>query len=338
MDNKTNERRRDYESVNPVMQPVLGAKREEQKPGKYDYFFGTSPGTQQAYESRNMAFQDMLNARKQAAVQQRTDDVKMARYNAMGNLLTSLVQPIGWGIGGGFSGSATGGVQPYDDRQYLEAFNRAVMANDDLRNIGLQEDEYRFKVADEEYRRQRALDDAKREYALRQQELEQKDQYKQEQQAQLYELKGQLEAQKIAGRIERDAQNAALKHQFKVGGRKMSGNDSKAFITKATNAYFAIVQDYEKKKAANIQGLQAPPSFDDFLKTYGQQEGVTVTEGGPAPADGRRGSGPARTSSTAKNSATSTAPQGWTTTPSRGWNGVERIGGPSGGVNLNLVG
>ena len=97
----------------------------------YASIFGEAPATRQAREARDSAFQAMLNTRKQTAEQQRTDDVKMARYNAFGNLLTTMVQPLGWAMGG-----STGGVQKYDDRQYISAFNRAVKAADDIRNIG----------------------------------------------------------------------------------------------------------------------------------------------------------------------------------------------------------
>lgn len=126
----------------------------------YSAIFGEDPATQQAAAQRDSAFQSWLNTRKQAAEQQRTSDVNMAKYNALGNILTTMVQPIGWAVGG--KGKTTGNYQPYDNRQYLEAFNRAVKASDDLRNIGSAEQEYQFKLADENYRRQLALEDAAR--------------------------------------------------------------------------------------------------------------------------------------------------------------------------------
>ena len=141
---------------------------------RYASIFGENPATKQAAEQRDSAFQSWLNTRKQAAEQQRTSDANMARYNAFGNLLTTMVQPIGWGVGGGFSGANTGGVQPYDQRQYLEAFNRAVKASEDLRNIGTLEGEYDFKLADENYRRALALEDEARKRRYAQEDLEQK--------------------------------------------------------------------------------------------------------------------------------------------------------------------
>ena len=111
--------------------------------------FGPEPTqAEQAASVRDQSFQDWINSRKQAVEQQRTEDVRMARLNALGNVLTTMVQPLGWSAGG-----ATAGVQPIDNRQYLQAFERAQKASDDLRNIGTMEGEYQFKLADEAYRR-----------------------------------------------------------------------------------------------------------------------------------------------------------------------------------------
>lgn len=130
----------------------------------YASIFGETPQTRQARLQRDSAFQSMLDSRRQALEQQRTDDVTMARYNALGNLLTTMVQPLGWSVGGGRVG-ATGGYQPYDNRQYISAFNRAVKASDDLRNIGTMEGEYRFNLANEDYRRALSLEDEERRIA-----------------------------------------------------------------------------------------------------------------------------------------------------------------------------
>ena len=122
-----------------------------------DSVFGPKPAEPTEAERlasiRDQKFTDWLNSRKQEIEQQRTDAVKMARFNALGNVLTTMVQPLGWTAGG-----VTGGVQPYDNRQYLDAFNRAIKASDDLRNIGTLEGEYQFKLAEDAYQRQMAFD------------------------------------------------------------------------------------------------------------------------------------------------------------------------------------
>jgi len=119
--------------------------------------FGSPADANQARDARDSAFQAMLNTRKQTAELQRTDDVKMARYRALGDIITTMAQGAGWGIAGN-----TTGADRYDDRQYISAFNRAVKDADDIRNIGNAEAEYKYKLADEDYRRQLALEDEQR--------------------------------------------------------------------------------------------------------------------------------------------------------------------------------
>ena len=196
----------------------------------YSSIFGETPSTQQARQARDSAFQAMLNTRKQTAEKQRTDDVKMARWNALGNLLTTMVQPVGWAIGG-----STGGVQKYDDRQYLNAFNRAVKAADDIRNIGNAEEEYKFKLADEEYRRQLGLEDEERrrrqaneDYERKRQiameEEEAKENARMERLQQEYELRQKLAETQNAGRIAVANARAANKNTAKKEDKKTTFN------------------------------------------------------------------------------------------------------------------
>lgn len=92
-------------------------------------------------------YQDMLNAHREALMKERTDNAKMARFAALGNALTSMVQPLGWAIGGGGLGrGATSGYQPYDNREYISAFNRAIQAGQDLRNVNLKDAEFQYKT------------------------------------------------------------------------------------------------------------------------------------------------------------------------------------------------
>ena len=89
-------------------------------------------------------YQDMLNAYRAELQKERTDNVKMARFAALGNVLTSMVQPLGWSVGGGGLGrGATGG---YDNREYIAAFNRAIKSGEDLRNVNLKDAEFQYKT------------------------------------------------------------------------------------------------------------------------------------------------------------------------------------------------
>ena len=204
----------------------------------YASIYGESQATKQARENRNGMFQSFLDTRRKAAEQQRTDDVKMAKYNALGNVLTSMVQPLGWHAGGG----STGGVQPYDNRQYLEAFNRAVKASDNLRNIGLAEDEYKFKIADEDYRRMLALDDEAR---RRQQKLEDE------------EIRRQKNNEDYFARLDR--QNEIAK----------TGSMDDLYQARRT----AAVKAYHELMRSNSIHKTGLPSFADFINMGGYGSG-----------------------------------------------------------------
>lgn len=197
----------------------------------YTSLFGESPETQQARENRNQTFQDMLASRRQAAEQARTDNVQMARYNALGNVLTTMVQPLGWAAGG-----STAGVQKYDDRQYIDAFNRALKAQDDLRNIGTAEDQYRFNLAEQDYNRMRDIEDNERRYQF------QMDKQQQQYENQLAKQQAQFEnQQKLQEQKAADAQELArLKASFNVSKKGTGVSvDDKLLLEefKAYNAY-----------------------------------------------------------------------------------------------------
>lgn len=246
----------------------------------YASIFGESPATQQARANRNSAFQAMLDTRKKAAEEQKTADETMARYNAFGNLLTTMVQPLGWGVGGGFNGSNTGGVQKYDDRQYISAFNRAVKDAENLRNIGTEQDEYRLRLANEDYERALANDRMAQQAALREIEDERRQKIKDEAEARTYERRSQLNQEQIAGRIALAEATARAKYQFRTtGGGRVGDSVRDNLLKRANAAYAAILQDYNKKQMAGIEGLQEPPTYDEFLQQFGAQNGVSVSTG-----------------------------------------------------------
>lgn len=137
-----------------------------------DTIFGSSPEVQAAAKERDSSFQSWLDSRKQATEQARTDARRMATFNAFGNVLTNMFQPVAWKQGG-----ATTQVTPPDNRQYLEAFNRAVQANEDLRNIGTMEGEYRFNLANDAYKRAMDFEGKQREAALDAEYAKQRHQY-----------------------------------------------------------------------------------------------------------------------------------------------------------------
>ena len=231
----------------------------------YASIFGETPETQAAYETRNASFQDMLNQRKQAVQQQKTDDVKMAKYNALGNLITSMVQPIGWAAGG-----STAGVQPYDERQYLESFNRAVKANDDLRNIGSAEAEYRYQLADEAYKRALGLEDAERK---RQQDLaddERKYEFQFEKQERQFQH--QLELQQKREDAQRALAEWKASHHVTRKGTGLTVEDR--ILLKEMDAY----KDYVGRQEA----MKLPfDTFEQWASKHGYQvDRVRPSSGG----------------------------------------------------------
>ena len=245
----------------------------------YASIFGESPATKQARANRDSAFQAMLDTRKQAMEEQRTSDIQMARYNALGNLLTTMVQPVGWAVGNGGSG-VTGGVQKYDPRQYLDSFNRALRDSENLRNIGTQGAEYQFKLAGEDYERALSNDRMAQQAALREYEDARRQKMKDEAEARTYELRSKLNQEQVAGRIAVAEATAKAKYQFRTtGGGRVGDSVRDNLLKRANAAYAAILQDYNKKQMAGVEGLQEPPTYDEFLQQFGAQNGVRVFTG-----------------------------------------------------------
>lgn len=258
----------------------------------YDSIFGNTPAVQAAAAARDASFQDWLNQRRQAVEQQRTDNVKMARLNALGNVLTTMVQPLGWAVGGKSTG-VTGGVQPVDNRQYLDSFTRAMKAADDLRNIGTLEGEYQFKLADENYRRQLALEDEQRRQELALQTYEQRANLDLEKQKQIYDLRSQLSQQQMEERIKVAEATAKAKFKFSTrGGGKVAESVRDNLLKRANTAYAQILADYYKKRQIGIENLQEPPTYDEFLRKFASENGYNVSE--------TQGEGNNNTSSSAK--------------------------------------
>lgn len=289
-----------------TMQRIL--PREKQQ-SIIDSVFGpeeqTPSASEQAAAVRDQRFQDWLNSRKQAVEQQRTDATKMARFNALGNVLTTMVQPLGWAVGG-----STAGVQPVDNRQYLDAFNRAVKASDDLRNIGTLEGEYQFKLADENYRRQLALEDEQRKQAQALDAYEQRANLDLEKQKQLYGLRSQLSQQQMEERIKVAEATAKAKYQFRTsGGGKITESVRDNLLKRANSAYAQLLSDYYKKKGVGIENLQEPPSYDQFLAKFASDNGYNVSEtsGGTQASGSTTGSKPAGKKGGFQTGNTSTA-------------------------------
>lgn len=221
---------------------------------------------QAAESARDASFQDWINSRKKSVESEKETSARLARVNALGNVLTTMVQPIGWAIGGGKSG-VTGGVQQYDNRQYLDAFNRAMKANEDLRNIGDMEAEYQFKLADDNYRRELAIANEER-----------KQQLELDKQRKIFDMRSKLNQEQIEGRIKVAEASARAKYNFSAGGKKVTESVRDNLLKRANTAYANILADYYKKKQVGIENLQEPPSYDEFLKQFASENGYQVAD------------------------------------------------------------
>lgn len=135
---------------------------EENKIPAYDAasIFGKWNAPTPEERAVDMRISDMLQAQwKQAAIN-RTDAAKMAQVNALGNVLQTVFAPVGWGAAGG---NATAQTATPDNRAYISAFNNAIKADNDFRNLGVQQQQFLL---------QRDMERAKEAQAWRQSQAE----------------------------------------------------------------------------------------------------------------------------------------------------------------------
>ena len=230
-------------------------------------------------ETRRLV-QDMFDARRKELEKDRTDDIRLSAFNSLGNALRAMVQPIGWAAGGGRTagGVATAGVQPYDNRQYLEAFNRAVKANDDIRNLGTQEMEYNINFANK---------DAER--AWSEYETLANQRFKEDAEERAFNRKLQILDTQQAGRIELEHIKGMYKLQ-KAGGGKVGDDVQTAFLKRAATAYNNYKADYMKKRAFGINPAEPLQTWEQFLGAQAAREGYSVVDNVGA-SNGNSGNG-----------------------------------------------
>lgn len=239
----------------------------------------------QIKEPEKTGYAALFEKRRQAAEKERTDAVRMAKYNALGNALTTMVQPLGWAAGG-----ATGGVQPYDNRAYLDAFNRAVKANDDIRNVGLAEEEYPFQLQEEQRQRDLAWEDFKKKQDY---EYAKKSEYAKQRHAE--------ELEKINARGENRMTLEQFKTKYKTTGRNGVPVEEKMLST-AWTRYL----NYKDKHDTDVgRGITREnlPSFEDWvgseygwiIKPQGNSDGSASVSGVAASSGAQAASATSKT-------------------------------------------
>lgn len=214
-------------------------------------------------EVKNYA--DMLFERRRKDLEeQRTGDVKRARFNALGNVLRTMVQPLGWAVGG-----SVAAPQTYDNRQYIDAFNRAVKASDDIRNVGVKESEFQLGLASEEAKDARAR--VKMYEAMN--IANEKEQAKHDKMMERIEARTEAKQQEIDKRLENDLQKIRLRYSLAARNKKVPKTDKEKFDEEVAQDWRKQMQMYETGKLAN-----QPKSFEEFYKDRARAAGYTVEE------------------------------------------------------------
>lgn len=96
---------------------------------------------------------EMLQSQRRQAEVNRTDARRMAQVTALGDVLRTAFSPVSWAIAGGNTTSQT--IAP-DNRAYISAFNNAIKADNDYRNIGSQQEQFKLNYAMNEANKARA--------------------------------------------------------------------------------------------------------------------------------------------------------------------------------------
>lgn len=278
------ERVEDIKNVGKTGEEVTTEKTTTENPTATETF-------DQAMADRSY-IQSLFDERRKAAEKERTDQLALASYNSIGNALRSLAQPLGWW-------GSTANVHPYDNRAYLDAFNSAVAAGNDLRNIDSQEAQFLINRAEYDRRQAEELE----QYKARRKADE-------EYQKQLYGIRGEYLDKQIAGRIQVAEASAQAKYKFKVGNTKATDSVRDSIIKRAGMAYATVVRDYEIARMNGAEGLKEPVSFDEFLKKFASKEGYTLesAETSAGSANATTASGTTTASSASSANPTSKTP------------------------------
>lgn len=254
---------------------MIGDVTMPEKKNIFSTLFGDTPEAQAvaaAREQESLKFQDMLNTQKQALEQRRTDDRRLATFNALGNVLTSMVQPLGWGKAG-----ATAPVAPVDNRQYLESFSRLMKDNDDLRNLATLEKDYGFRLAQR--------DTALGEQAVKRAE----DARVQEEYAR---QRHQYTMDEIAARGDNQKEVAEIRGKYRVtkNGKTQTEQDLKT----AHTAWVNYLKQFWTDSGRNVTRAEgdAPLTFEQFLGKEGyvmQKVSPSDSTATPAPKNEKKG-------------------------------------------------
>jgi len=232
----------------------------------FETLFGDTPeakAAQAARDATEVRWQELLDSQKQAIQQQRTEDRRVAAFNALGNVLTTMVQPLTWGSNG-----ATTASQPVDNRQYLESFQRAMKDNENLRNLATMDKEFQLKQAQED--EALALNELKEAAGFKRDTKR----YEQRQQQELERIKARAAA-KIET-LETQARTWLEQAKLKRGGRAVPVSEEKKFHDKVLDEWLKLVAAYDKAVTEGNSMAVRPKDFPEYYNEKAQAAGYSV--------------------------------------------------------------
>lgn len=170
---------------------------------------------------RRQTFSEMLAPLREAAIQEKTDALKMQKYYALADVFNALGKmggaAVGGAIGGNMLDSAPNVGEYSESRGYLDAFERAKQANERL--LDLEEQDFQLAYDRKRREEERAYNDKvrklDREYKAK---LDKEDK---EWQKSLIDYKTKIDQAasarnlKLKAQLESEAQTAAWNHQLK---------------------------------------------------------------------------------------------------------------------------
>ena len=211
----------------------------------YNNVFGPQPtDAEKAQAAERLSWQGMMQTMRNEAAKRKTDAARMARVNALGNVLTTIVQPLGWAAGG-----ATAGVQQYDDRQYIDAFNRALKADEDLSRIGIMDAEHEYQLTNEARKRAQSIEDAEKAAEL-------KERYAALRQEQ------ELEKIEARGDINRDLAELKARARVTKAGKDVNEMSLKTAITQ----YYQYKRRWLDQVGAGVERKDKLMTLSEFLR------------------------------------------------------------------------
>lgn len=230
-----------------------------------DPIYGYQPSL--AEKEVQMGINDMLRSQWKQGVQERTDAIKMAKFNALGNVLQTAFAPVAWKAGG-----ATAQPPQGDQQGYITAFNRVLQADKDLSNIGRRGGELMLNYKMNQAEKENA-------YANRAALLKQEHDYKMERLAEakannLAAIQARRETQ-----LELQRNAAELRKKYFFMTKNQTFTDQKLADRLTADALNDFNAAMDKWNQGGYQEGMEQPRLEDYIKTAAEAYNSRVGNG-----------------------------------------------------------